>query len=60
MTKPKWKANMKHLTTAVERMVSNFAVHAGVPKSVAAGYLEEIARSVREREAYSEKTKEQP
>lgn len=48
--KPAWKANLVHLKVAIERIVHNFSVHAGVSKKVAASHIENIAREIREKE----------
>jgi hypothetical protein len=46
----RWKANLKHLQVALERVIHNFAEHSGIGKKVAAAHVERIAKEIRERE----------
>lgn len=46
----RWRLTLKHLEVAVHRLISNFSVHAGVGKKVAAAHVERIAQQIREQE----------
>jgi len=45
-----WKASLKHLQVALERVIHNFSEHTGIGKKVAAAHVERIAKDIRERE----------
>jgi len=46
----KWRAILRHLQVAIERVVNNFSAQSGVSKKVAASHVERIAKEIRERE----------
>lgn len=45
-----WRITLRHLEIALQRLISNFSVHSGVSKKVAAAHVERIAKKIREQE----------